>query len=286
MVEGRLSEQASEQRVGRHRHKGGTLTSSPAAAYVDRALGCRFELKYLLTDAKAEALAQYVKSYLSLDRYSKLQPGGFYPIVSLYLDSENMQLCRESLGGVKNRFKLRVRAYSDDHDYPSFFEIKRRITNVILKSRAPVLHRNVEALLSGGTYAPQDYTTDEQALNQFQLYMNSIRAGPKVLIRYMRQAYEGGTENRVRVTFDRELCYCVTSKPEVTLNGSGWQRNALTRGHVILEVKFTARYPAWLNHLVRSFDLTHRSISKYATSITQSCTMGFCAPRLNGADYG
>ncbi|UCG55640.1 MAG: polyphosphate polymerase domain-containing protein [Phycisphaerales bacterium] len=253
---------------------------------MDRTLGCRFELKYLLTEAKAEAIAQYVKLYLSLDRYSKLQPGGFYPIVSLYLDSENLQLCRESLGGLKNRFKLRVRAYSDDHNYPSFFEIKRRITNVILKSRAPVLHRNVEALLSGATYAPQDYKTDERSLNQFQLYMNSIMARPTVLIRYMRQAYEGGTENRVRVTLDRELCYKITSKPEVTLNSSGWQGNSLTLGHVILEVKFTARYPAWLNRMVRHFDLRSRSISKYATSIKQSCALGFCAPKFDGVGYG
>jgi hypothetical protein len=244
----------------------------------DRMLACRYELKYLVTEIEAAAIAKCIAPFLPPDRYSKLQRGGQYPIVSLYLDSPDLQLCRESLFGLKNRFKLRIRSYTDDPEYPRFFEIKRRINRVILKSRARVTDRDVPILLQGRSLPPQGYTTDEAALGQFQLYVASIHAGPMILIRYMRQAWESTSENRVRVTFDRALCYKVTHEPQVRLGGAGWQRNALTEGHAILEIKFTGRYPALLTNLVREFGLDARSISKFATSMEQSSVLGFCGP--------
>jgi SPX domain protein involved in polyphosphate accumulation len=237
-------------------------------------------MKYLVDEIRAAGIVRYIRPFLQPDRYSKLQRGGMYPIVSLYLDAPDLQLCRESLTGVKNRFKLRIRSYTDEPEYPRFLEIKRRINQVIFKSRARLADQDVPILLKGRSLPPQGYTTDEAALSQFQYYLTTIRGHPVVLVRYLRQAFEGTSENRVRVTFDRELCYKVTEEPRVRLGGSGWQRHALTTGHTILEIKFTDRYPVWLTRLVRDFELEVMPISKYATSITQACRLGFCAPAL------
>ena len=247
---------------------------------VDRMMACRFEMKYLITEIQAAAMERYIRPFLPPDRYSKLQRGGQYPIVSLYMDSPDLQLCRESVVGLKNRFKLRIRSYTDEPEYPRFFEIKRRINRVIMKSRARVTDRDVPALLTGKSLPPQGYTTDEAALNQFQLYVASIHAGPVILIRYTRQAFENTSENRVRVTFDRELYYKVTDEPQVLLGGTGWQHNDLTVCNVILEIKFTGSYPAWLTRLVEDFGIEARSISKYATSVEQACRLGFCGPAM------
>jgi hypothetical protein len=235
-------------------------------------------LKYLITEAKAAAIDRYLRPFLEYDRYSKLQRGGMYPIVSLYCDSPDMQLCRETLTGQKNRFKLRIRSYTDEPEYPRFFEIKRRINRVILKSRARVMDEDVAPLLAGRQLPPRGYTTDEAALDQFQLYTAAINAGPSVLIRYMRQAFESPSENRVRVTFDRNLCYKVTDRPLVRLGGSGWLRNTLTEGHAILEIKFTGTFPSWLSRMAALFELDARSVSKFSTSIEQACALRFCAP--------
>jgi len=252
----------------------------------DRTLACRYELKYHITESKAAAISQFIKPFLELDRYCKLQPSGDYPIVSLYLDSEDLKLCNESLSGLKNRFKLRIRSYTDEPDYPRFFEIKRRINTIIVKARARVMDKDVYGLLEGLPLPPQNYTADMETINQFQLYIDSIRAKPAVLVRYMRQAYEDTTDNKVRVTFDRELAYKITSAPQVRLGGAGWQRNPFTEGGVVLEIKFTGRYPAWLSHMVKCFNLRQRSISKYASSITNSCTLGFCAPQFVHNNHG
>jgi len=246
----------------------------------DRTLSCRHELKYHVNESQANAIAEFIKPYLEVDRYCKLQRSGDYPIVSLYLDSDNLQLCQESLRGHKNRFKLRIRSYTDELDYPRFFEIKRRINTIINKSRARVMDRDVPTLLEGLSLPPQNYTADIDSINQFQFYMKSIAARPMVLIRYMRQAFEGTSENRVRVTFDRELAYCVTNRPEVRLGGRGWQRNPFTLGGVILEIKFTNNYPAWLSQMVRYFNLQARSISKFGSSITNSRLLEFYVPHL------
>jgi len=280
MSKGELFEQTSKGEIGQLREQTGARLPNRLGASVDRTVKSRHEMKYLVSEAKAAAIAQFIRPYVQPDRYSKLQRGGSYPVVSLYLDSDNLQLCRESLTGQKNRFKLRIRSYTDELDYPRFFEIKRRVNNVIIKSRAQVSDRDVPTLLAGSPLPPQDYTTDEEALNQFQLYIKCIDAKPVVLVRYMRQAFEGDSETRVRVTFDRELCYKMTRAPQVRLEGTGWQRSSLTMGKVILEIKFTDRYPSWLTQMVKYFDLQQESISKYATSIRQSCSLGFCAPQM------
>ena len=246
----------------------------------DRTLRCRHEMKYHISESIAEAITQFIKPYIQMDRYSKLHRNGDYPIVSLYLDSNDFRLCRESLLGHKNRFKLRIRSYTDEPDYPRFLEIKRRIDTIIMKSRARIMSTDIPDLLAGLPLPPQSYTADTQTINQFQLYVNSIQAKPAVLVRYMRRAYEGDSYNRVRVTFDRELAYCVTNLPQIRLTGGSWQRNPFTAGGVILEIKFTDFFPSWLSQMVKFFNLRQRSISKYASSIEDSCKLKFCAPQV------
>lgn len=279
MITGGSEQRACYDSLGQ-KEKQKVQTDRQPKKTVDRMLACRYELKYLVNEIQATGIASYIGPFLEPDRYSKLRRGGQYPIVSLYLDSPELRLCKETLTGVKNRFKLRIRSYTDEPEYPRFFEIKRRINCVIVKSRARVMDQDVLMLLQGKSLPPRGYTTDEAALNQFQLYVATIHAGPMVLVRYMRQAWESTSENRVRVTFDRELCYKVTHEPYVRLGGTGWQESNLTRGVSILEIKFTGSYPIWLARLVEDFDLQATAVSKYATSMEQAYRLGFCGPAM------
>lgn len=255
--------------------------SSTKETFVDRTLFCRYEMKYVISESKAAEIAHFIEPYLKLDRYSKLQPSGYYPIVSLYLDSDDLRLCRESLRGVLKRFKLRIRSYTDDLTYPRFFEIKRRNNTVIIKSRARVGRGDIAALLAGKYVPPlQGHKTDIEAIRQFQLYMHSVCARPVVLIRYKRRAYEGDSENRVRVTFDRGLAYKSIAEPVVLFGGGGWRHNPINLNTVILEIKFTGRYPAWLGRMAEYFGLRQQSVSKYATSLKKACSLKYCAPHL------
>jgi len=273
----KLPRQVPRQKASTSGREDGAGISRQPGEIIDNTLFCRYELKYRIGESQAALVEEFVRPYLNLDPYAKLQPMGAYSIAGLYLDSNDLELCRQTLEGKKNRFKLRVRSYSDDPETPCFFEIKRRLDNVIIKSRARVMRQDVAALLSGQT-VPVQNCTNQEVLKQFQLYMNYISARPVACVRYVRRAYEGDLDNRVRVTFDRELSYKTTSEPDVSLGGGGWQR--LPLNFVVLEIKFTARYPAWLSRMTKCLNLQRSSMAKYASSIKQSCSLGFCAPPL------
>jgi len=239
----------------------------------------RYEMKYLLSESRAVAVARFIRPYVHLDHYCKDKPNNSYPIVSLYLDSENLRLCRESLEGHKNRFKLRIRSYTDEPDYPRFVEIKRRANSVIIKGRSQLKHDNIAKLLSGLSLSDTAFRNDE-TLRQFQLYLHSIQAKPVIRTRYQRQAFEGIADKSIRITFDRELCYNVTPIADIGLNGRGWRH--ILANYVVLEIKFTGRFPAWLSQMVKCFNLRQQSVSKYARSVKGACLLKFCAPKITG----
>lgn len=246
----------------------------------DRSLWSRHEMKYLISESTAAGITQYIKAYTCLDRYSEFQPNNAYMVQSVYFDSLHMKLCRESLEGTKNRFKLRIRSYTDDVDYPRFFEVKRRVNTIIIKSRARVMYPGVNSLLTGSLAALPDHDIESENLKQFLLYKNSISALPVVGVRYWRQAHEGITDDRVRITMDRELSYKVTRNALTRSDGTGWHHVPLNN-MVILEIKFTGKYPAWIDRLVKYFGIKTRSVSKYANSIKHSCVLQFCAPKVS-----
>lgn len=249
------------------------------APHQDRTLRCRNELKYLISPIQAAALERFIQPYMGLDRYSSIQPDGYYYIVSLYLDSTDLQLCRETLTAKLNRFKLRVRGYTEDPSYPLFVEVKRRLNTVILKARARIRHDDLDDVLS---YRRVNIPQDQEALDQFQLYMASLGAMPTMLVRYMRKAYEAKSENRLRITLDRQLCFKVTSEPRVYLSGTGWHDSYLTLNAYILEIKFTGLFPNWLIEMVKALDLQSQGISKYASCILQAGQMGYAGLVVRG----
>jgi hypothetical protein len=200
-----------------------------------------------------------VASHLHHDRYSAATPGGAYHISSLYLDSADLRLCRESLEGQKNRFKLRVRAYDDDPDSPVFLEIKRRLNTTIIKDRAVLPRERI------GSLASAQPVLSDPAGHQFDLYRRTLAARPQILVRYRREAFENADLSRVRVTFDHALASCVTDHWNVAVHGGIW-RNVIG-DQVVMEVKFNGRFPGWIQDLVHRFQLQAQSVSKYCLSL-------------------
>ena len=64
----------------------------------------RFELKYLIDEAIAPSIRDFLTSYLELDEYGADRPNFSYPVHSLYLDSDDLRTYQESVNGSKNRF--------------------------------------------------------------------------------------------------------------------------------------------------------------------------------------
>jgi hypothetical protein len=230
----------------------------------------RFELKYNISEETALAVRNFVSSYLEIDEYGATLPNLSYPVHSLYLDSDDLTTYRATINGDKNRFKLRLRFYENRPEAPVFFEIKRRTNNTISKQRGGVKREAVRALLEGQLPAFQHMVSQEPkqlvAIQNFCRLMTNLRAGPKAHIFYLREAWISRLDNSVRVTMDRNvLC---DPEPSARLDANMMRPVEVFGNRVILELKFTTRFPDWFKDLVRVFGLMQCGAAKYADGVT------------------
>jgi hypothetical protein len=229
----------------------------------------RFELKYLVSEPTALGIRDFVRSYLELDEFGATLPNFSYPVHSLYLDSDDLALYRATINGDKNRFKLRIRFYEDRGDAPVFFEIKRRMNNIIMKQRGGVRREHVPAILAGqlpwSGMLISNQPRQMVALQNFCRLMMNIGAKPRSHISYMREAWISRHDNSVRVTLDR----AVYADPEPTcrLSTQMERPELLFKNLVILELKFTNRFPDWFRDLVRIFGVMQCGAAKYADGV-------------------
>ena len=222
----------------------------------------RYECKYLVPPHQIDSLRHWVALFVEPDRYAAACPGHAYQLASLYLDSTELRLYQMTECGLKNRFKLRIRSYSDEDSSPVFFEIKRRIDRTIRKSRV-MLGREVACSLLGGRARASDLAEgdDRHHLETFLWLMRSVAAGPVVRVRYSREAYESASNDRVRLTLDSALSFAETPDHSFSLNDGIW-RTVPVRG-TVLEIKFTDCFPQWVSEMIRRFELEKIPFSKY-----------------------
>ncbi len=219
----------------------------------------RFEIKYRIPPGLAEEISRHLGRYMSADENGE---GGSasYPVHSLYLDSPNFRLFRDTEEGAFSRFKLRARCYNFQPVRSFFLEVKARRGEAMTKSRAGATIDETRDLLAGGG---TDRTDD--AMRNFLTSRDNLRARPAVWITYDRAAYVGGERSLVRITFDSAIR---VGLPTADLaEPERWYGLPEVKGLVVLEIKYTGSYPAWVAETVRRFNLTRSSMSKYRQGV-------------------
>lgn len=228
----------------------------------------RFEMKYLIREDMALGIRQFLGSYMKPDEFAATRPNYSYPVHSLYLDSNSLETYQAVQDGEKNRFKLRIRYYGES-DRAVYFEIKRRMNDVILKSRAKVKREAVQPLLTGCAPQLRHLAAPDGkqlgSLQEFCRLMHRLRATPRSHVAYTREAWMHPLNNSMRITFDRQIqCgpeFADTLGARVDDGVSPFQRN------VVLELKFTDRLPNWCGEMIRAFSLLRSGAPKYAMGI-------------------
>lgn len=238
----------------------------------------RWELKYVVPEELALAVREFIRPYLELDEYGAKRPDLSYTIHNLYLDSTDLAIYWGTINGNKNRYKLRLRFYEDNTHAPVFFEIKRRMNDAILKQRSGIKRSAVEPVLAGHLPSPSELVSGDPrqlvAIQRFVDLMHRDRAVPVAHVRYDREAWISVADNSVRVTLDRN----VSISPEfVTRFSEQMDDPTCVFGRlVVLELKFTGRFPDWFKELVRVFNLRQGSASKYADGVARKGEASFC----------
>jgi len=235
---------------------------------VERYQKQRFEYKYMIPLKLVEPIRDFLASYLEMDYHSARFPDFAYPIHSLYLDSEDMYLYQTTVNGDRNRYKLRVRYYEQNGSSPLFFEVKKRRDSVIQKHRAMVCRSSLHELLNGRPPEEEDlYEREESqwnALSYFCKLMRGLNARPKTHVGYRREAWKMA-DNSVRVTLDRDIRTAPDSEAILNTNMEGL--TPVFGNGIVLEIKFTDRFPLWLNQMVCSFNLRQGSAAKYVDGV-------------------
>jgi hypothetical protein len=229
----------------------------------------RLELKYIIREQLAVQVREFVRCYLEIDEYGATRPNLSYPVHSLYLDSDDLVLYWNTINGNKNRYKLRLRFYENRTSAPVYFEIKRRMNDAILKQRGGVHREAVDWILAGHLPEHSNLVSDDPrqlaALQRFSQLMNQHHARPKAHVAYLREAWISPHDNSVRVTMDRQvLC---DPEPTARLSTDLVDPLQVFGTSVVLELKFTGRFPDWFRELVRVFNLVQCSAAKYADGV-------------------
>jgi VTC domain len=231
----------------------------------------RFELKYLVPEELTPKIRNFVRSYLELDEFAAHSPAHSYHIHSIYLDSEDLKTYHWTLNGNDDRYKLRVRYYDGRDDAPVFFETKRRLNDCILKERCAVQRRAAHLVLQG--HLPEKTAiisnTPRHLMNlqRFCYFATVLQAKPKAHIAYAREAWVSPNDNSMRITMDRK----VSTEPMSQLRFCGQLHNpfAVFGPEVVLEIKFTERFPSWCRDMVQALGLAQTGAAKYAWGIEQ-----------------
>lgn len=243
----------------------------------------RLELKYLVDESLARRIRQDVRAYCEADPYNNALSGDFgrapgYPISSCYLDSPSLAFHAAKERGDSNRLKLRVRTYSSTS--PASLEIKRRRSAVIAKTRVIVERNRVEEAIAGSLVVKGMAERDSSILSDFALIAAKCGARPTLMVSYWREAFESRVDKYARVTFDRKVRVMEGSRWSFESRKEAWNSfNDYWKAHgienpVVLELKCETVPPVWMIDLIRKYDLTQTSFSKYSTGV------GLC--RLNG----
>ncbi len=233
--------------------------------YQDKLQSSRYEYKYLIDARKARNIRDYVRLFLHSDEFTDPESGAGYPVHSLYLDSPDLKLCRQTVCGEKNRFKLRIRFYDDSADSPVFLEVKRRTYDTIQKRRVAVWRSSLASLLAdyvpNRCYLVKDEQHNYDRLQIFCELSRQIAACPAAYTSYEREAYEPHEHSFYRVTFDRNIRAGRFTGELSLANLEQWPLAPIDG--VVLELKFTDRFPSWMHSLTQIFELQRISVPKY-----------------------
>jgi VTC domain len=239
----------------------------------------RVELKYWLESWQIEPLQKLTQQLMVPDLAgNELNQRN----VSLYLETPNFTFLKNHEAGLPDRLKLRVRRYGNsDKSGTVFCEIKRKVKNVILKSRARIAGTDLDDVLLG-VRTPE--TKDPAHLEQFMFHQLLTRAQPKVIVSCDRMAFKAEDPlDSARLTIDSNIAYQpwrgeffnISRAHDVAIDGVA--SHGRNRRCALLELKFMNRAPVWMAELIGRFGLERTAYSKFCSAIRMEFGMRYYA---------
>ena len=212
----------------------------------------RYEKKYLISRYEYDKLMSVIGEHLTPDVH------GRNTICSLYLDTPDFLLIRNSIDAISYKEKLRLRSYGvPEFGKPIFFEIKKKYKGVVYKRRVSMTQDQAAEYIESGVIP-----FDSQIMREIDYLMKFYRnPKPNVCILCEREAFFDKENPSVRLTFDENLRYRYGFPNSDTIaEGTPIVQN----DEYILEIKTPGAMPLWLAQALSECKIYPRSFSKYA----------------------
>lgn len=218
----------------------------------------RVEKKYRLTPPQKEALLGIIGGHLIPDAH------GQNTICSLYLDTPDHRIIRNSIDAKTYKEKLRLRSYGtpgmDDH---VFLEIKKKFKGVVYKRREVMTLREAMAYIEHGIKP-----CDSQIMREIDYAMHFYHdPQPAMLIAYEREAYFDADDPNLRITFDTNVR---ARDKECRLENGSHGEFLLPQDAILMEIKTTGAMPVWLAKALSECAILPARFSKYGTAYLRS----------------
>lgn len=213
----------------------------------------RVEKKYRVDAEQKAFFLSEIRERLIPDEH------GVSTVCSLYLDTPNFLLIRNSIDAEVYKEKLRVRSYGLPRDDSKvFFEIKKKYCGVVYKRRISMRHDEAVSYINAGEVLQSGQIADE--INYALKYYGYPKA--QVAILYERDAYTVKEEPSLRITFDASVRY-KTDELENMRDLEG--KHLLPDGIEVMEIKTSGTMPLWLSHALDECGIFPQSFSKYGS---------------------
>lgn len=230
----------------------------------------RLEYKYLVPIEYLSRLRERIAPFVEVDPYTRAANRNPYSVRSIYWDTLTLNFYHDKHAGLKDRIKLRMRAYdADEKNSKVFLEIKQKRDAFLTKHRVSCsyaeLERYYEQGLSDGAAMMAKFSPEDLCeFKRFFFYIRKLNLHPIILVVFEREAYLHRFNRNLRITFDLNL----RSAPFPGMHLFRGENLKLSLpNHFILEIKFFGALPQWMPPLIQEFRMHRLAFSKYTISV-------------------
>lgn len=230
----------------------------------------RTEKKYIITVKQRRQLLEKIREYIKADEY------GESTVCSLYFDTDDYRLIRNSIEKPIYKEKLRLRSYFTPKQTSNvFLELKKKYNGVVYKRRQTLEYSTAMDYVNDGIMP-----NDSQIMREIDWAMHFYNGlKPRMFIAYDRTAFYSKTDFNLRITFDKNVRFRTDN---LELSKGSFGERILSPDMCIMEIKALKAMPMWLTNALNELKIFPGSFSKYGTAyatVTQRNMNGgrYCA---------
>jgi hypothetical protein len=220
----------------------------------------RYEKKFIMTSAQAEALLPIIRAHMSEDPFCV--NGQSYLVRNIYWDTEDDDLIRQSVEHPPYKEKLRVRKYGT-YETPNpevYIEIKKKIEGIVTKRRMMVTPQEADDFLYRKIFPIRQEYESQQIIREIAYFLSRHEVTPKVFISYERLAFYDKTNPEFRLTYDLDIR---SRRHNLRFDTTSDGERIMPEHLVLMEIKVHDAVPLWFAHALSDLHIYVGSFSKY-----------------------